>query len=66
MKELESQSKSTPNGIVTVAPLSNGAGDQPPAVDEREPEEVAVLEKKLEDLKSRNNVRIIIVWDTEL
>lgn len=59
MKELESQSKSTPNGLVTVAPpLSNGAGDQPPAVDEREPEEVAILEKKLEDLKSRNNVCI--------
>lgn len=56
MKELEAQSKSTPNGLVTMAPLSNG--DQPPAVDEGEPEEVAILEKKLEDLKSRNNVRI--------
>lgn len=66
MAELEHQSK-TPNGPVALEMLSNGASDQQPTTtttttttatidEERDLKEVVILEKKLEDLKSRNSV----------
>lgn len=65
MAELEHQSK-TPNGPVALETLSNGASDQQPTTttttttatidEERDLKEVVILEKKLEDLKSRNSV----------
>lgn len=52
-KEMK-EAKALSNGPVQTA-LSNGADDCP-TPDERGAEEVAILEKKLEDLKSKNDV----------
>ena len=64
MKELESerQAKTTPNGSVE-PPMSNGSAveqqQQQQQVIEEKSKEVALLEKKVEDLKSKNNVSVV-------
>jgi len=50
---LEAQAEVQVNGPVSVEPLSNGSPEEGEAT---AAEEVGVLEKKLEDLKSKNNV----------
>lgn len=55
MTELDRQAKATSNGPVALQTLSNGPNDDIP-LDEKEIKEVAILEKKLEELKSRNDV----------
>lgn len=65
MAEQERQAKTTPNGPVAIETLSNGTSSQPPpppAEDERMADkDVAILEKKLEDLKVKNNVSSSLV-----
>lgn len=62
-EELECQTKAMSNGLVAVQGLSNGPdNEQPPTLDEREVEEVAILEKKLEDLKTKNDVSVVPLY----
>lgn len=58
--ELEQQAKSKLNGPVVVQTLSNG-DDEPPASALEAGKEVAILERKLEDLKNKNNVSSVII-----
>lgn len=60
---MERQVKALPNGPVAVQVLSNGPDNkQPLTLDEgEEVKEVAILEKKLEDLKSKNDVSVVPV-----
>ncbi len=58
MKELESEreAKTTPNGSAEgEPPLSNGSDQQMAAIEEKG-KEITLLEKKVEDIKSKNNV----------
>ncbi len=62
--ESERQTKATPNGSMEAEPpLSNGGvpteGKMEAAVEEKK-KEVSILEKKLEDLKSKNMVSLFI------
>ena len=56
MTELDHKVKAMSNGQVTAQALSNGSDDQPSPPAETGIKEVVVLEKKLEDLKSKNDV----------
>lgn len=65
-EELECQTKAMSNGLVAVQGLSNGPdNEQPPTLDEREVEEVAILEKKLEDLKTKNDELKESLWQAK-
>lgn len=67
LSELEQQRKTQLNGPVSLESLSNGASDQlQPALEERgSSKEVMILEKKLEDLKCKNNELSESLWQAK-